>query len=292
MDSAASSAPAAREVDRALEQFAQCDPKNRLVADTLEGRLNEKLAELNEAKERQLRVLDRKPAEQNDVTKLLRDLGHDFPRVWNHPRADPKLRKRLLRAAIEEILVQPIEGPSRLEVTIHWRGGVHTRCHVDRPLRVSGKPGQPLDQLLTALAAELDDRDVARVLNMNGTTTPRGLRWTQDRVREFRKQNRIRGPISKPSPDSLNMNQVMGRLDLSHNAVLGLVRLGLLTPNQIAPFAPWRVPSTQVDSEPVRRAVAQLERTRRLPKGGYPIPQPELFDANKGLRTEVMKEAL
>ena len=161
--------------DRAFKQFDQCDPKNRLVADSLEERLNAKLAELHEAKERLRQILERKPAEQENVIDLLHDLGRDFPRVWNHPQADARLKKRVLRAAIREILVQPFEEPPRLEVTIHWQGGVHTRCHVNRSVRTSGKPGQPLDELVRGLAAELHDRDIARVLNMNRTTTPRGL---------------------------------------------------------------------------------------------------------------------
>lgn len=278
--------------DRAFEQFDQCDPKNRLVADTLEERLNAKLADLHAAKEHQRQVLERKPEEPENVIERLHDLGRDFPRVWNHPQADARLKKRLLRAAIREILVQPLEDPPRLEVTIHWQGGVHTRCHVNRPIRASGKPGQPLDQLVRTLAAELEDREIARVLNMNRTTTPRGNPWTQDRVREFRKQNRICTPSNTEARNTLTMNQVQSQLGLSHNAVLGMVKLGLLVPNQIAPFAPWRVLRTELDSDAVRRAVAQLKTTRRLPKGGCPIPQPELFDADKELTTEVMKGAL
>jgi hypothetical protein len=89
-------------------------------------------------------------------------------------------------------------------------------------------------------------------------------------VREFRKQNRISGPSNTDARDTLTMNQVQSQLGLSHNAVLGMVKLGLLAPNQIAPFAPWRVSRAQLDSDDVRRAVAQLKTTRRLPKGGDP----------------------
>ena len=63
------------------------------------------------------------------------------------------------------------------------------------------------------------------------------------------------------------MNQVMTHLGISHNGVLALVRLRLLDPNQVVPFAPWRVGCERLDSEEVQRAVAQLKKTGRLPKG-------------------------
>lgn len=88
------------------------------------------------------------------------------------------------------------------------------------------------------------------------------------------------------------MNQVMHRLDVSHNGLLALVRLGFLDTNQVAPFAPWRIRPESLDSPALQHAVAQLAHTGRLPKGGSPIRQPGLFDANTAVTSEVMKGAL
>jgi DNA invertase Pin-like site-specific DNA recombinase len=256
--------------DRAFEQFDQCDPKNRLVADTLEQRLNDKLAEVQDAKERHRRLLDDAPATPDDARDILVALGRDFPRLWNHPCADAKLRKRILRAAIREILVKPDDDSLLLKVTIHWQGGLHTQCTVDRPTRARQRSNKSIAELVAALAVDLDDRELARVLNMNGTNTPGGLRWTQDRVRDYRKQQRIRAASPDKKRDTLTMNQERARLGISHNAALALVRLGLLAPDQVAPFAPWRVTHQQLESESLQRAVAQLHATGRLPKGGFP----------------------
>lgn len=278
--------------DRAFEQFDQCDPKNRLVADTLEQRLNQKLAELHDAKEHHRQILQQAPAGPTNSAEVLAALGRDFPRVWNHPDADARLQKRILRAAIHEILVKPSDDGLLLQVTIHWQGGVHTQCTVDRPVRQRERSNKSIAELVTGLAVDLDDRDLARVLNMNGTTTPGGLRWTQDRVRDYRKQQRIHAPAPDRNRDTMTMNQVQTHLGVSHNGVLAMVRLGLLVPDQVAPFAPWRVPRQQVETAEVQRAVAQLKATRRLPKGGSPGQQPGLFNANTGLTTEVKEGAL
>ncbi|MFT5154831.1 MAG: hypothetical protein ACI841_004839 [Planctomycetota bacterium] len=130
--------------------------------------------------------------------------------------------------------------------------------------------------------------------NVSGTVSiaPGGLRWSRDRVRDYRKQHRIRGPQADRRDDSMTMNQVMDYLDIGHNGVLGLVRRGAIKTNQITDFAPWRVSREQLDSDEVQHLVKVLKQKGRLPRGGYPKPQPELFDAEQGLTSEVNKGAL
>ena len=135
----------------------------------------------------------------------------------------------------------------------------------------SERANQSVADLVVALAVDPDDRVIARVLDMNGTTTPAGLRWTQDRVRDYRSQQRIHAPAADVNRDTMTMNQVQTHLGVSHNGLLGLVRLGLLATDQIVAFAPWRVRREQLDAESLRRAVAELKATGRLPKGGSPI---------------------
>jgi len=169
------------------------------------------------AKEHHRQVLEQAPAGPANSAEVLAALGRDFPRVWNHPDADARLQKRILRAAIHEILVKPSDDGLLLQVTIHWQGGVHTQCTVDRPVRQRERSNKTIVELVTGLAVDLDDRDLARVLNMNGTTTPGGLRWTQDRVRDYRKQQRIHAPAADRNRDSMTMNQVQTQLGVSHN---------------------------------------------------------------------------
>ncbi len=69
------------EADRTFEQFDECDPKNRLVADSLEERLNAKLVELEAAREKveQLSRANKGPSEQE--RGKLHELARDFPKV-------------------------------------------------------------------------------------------------------------------------------------------------------------------------------------------------------------------
>jgi myosin heavy subunit len=267
------------EADRAFDQFDQCDPKNRLVADTLEERLNGKLEDLKATKEKLEALSARNPELTAQQTRRLEELSKNFPSVWNHPAVDPKLKKRLLRAAIHEILVKREAEQQRLEVTIHWKGGAHSRIHVPkRSENHSKKAASSLVGIVRKLAAELSDADITRILNMQKTSTPNGLRWTQDRVEAFRHHHRI--PLGKPKkdPDILNMSEVIASLGISHNGLLKLVKLGAISPNQITEFAPWRVSRAELGSDRVQRLVKVLKTTGRLPKGGSPENQLTIFD--------------
>jgi len=264
--------------DRALEQFDLCDPKNRLVADTLEERLNDKLGELQNAKQKLAQV------EQIDCQltagqrQRLDQLAHVFPSVWNHPKADPKLKKRVLRSAIEEILVEHEPNHQRLEVTVHWKGGAHSRIHVEkRATPIGSKTDRSLVELVRKLAAQLPDAEIARILNMKKLETPRGLRWIQERVNSFRRQHRIRAG-STDRDGRMTMSETIAYLGVGHNGLLGLVKRGVISRNQISEFAPWRVSRAELDSEPVQSLVRVLKETGRLPRGGSPKNQLTLFD--------------
>lgn len=267
------------EVDRAFDQFDLCDPKNRLVADTLEERLNEKLGELQNAKQK-LDELDENEDRLTDAQRRrLEELARDFPSVWQHPDADPKLKKRILRSAIHEVIVKHEVENRCLEVTIHWKGGAHSRINVTKRATPVGNKADPsLVKLVRDLAAELSDAEVTRILNMKKLQTPRGLRWTEERVTAFRKQHRIRTVKLQRGCDRLTMSEATKYLGIGHNGLLGLVRLGAVSRNQITEFAPWRVSRSELDSDRVQSLVRFLKTTGRLPRGGSPKNQLTLFD--------------
>jgi len=268
------------QAERAFEQFDLVDPKNRLVADTLEQRLNAKLGEVNEAQRRLDSLsLQTMPVDAAQVARLRR-LAEDLPALWNHPQADPTLKKRVLRAAIREILVVRVADVSRLELTIHWNGGVHTRLTIKKRITPVGRKTDPeLLELVRALVRERTDVEIARILNMKKITSPHGHTWTQDRVKNFRAMHRL-GPTNQSSGQDiiLSMNDAAAYLDISRNGLLGLERVGAISRNQITDFAPWRVSKAELDSKRVQGLVAHLKRFGRLPRGGCPKDQGDLFD--------------
>lgn len=266
------------EVDRAFEQFDLVDPKNRLVADSLEERLNLRLADLRDAKEALEQVLAAEQPITPEQRRLLDQMACDFPAVWNHPDADITIKKRLLRAAVHEIIVSHQPDHQRLQVVIHWQGGVHTCIHVEKRATPRGCKADPgLVETVRTLAS-LTDPEIARILNMKSLTTPRGLRWTRDRVRSFRAQHHIRYQPPDDQQDYVTGFQAAQILGVSRHGLEALFRIGVLHNEQTIDFAPWRIPRAELDSPQVREAVRAMKANRTLPKNwGCPSNQAELF---------------
>ena len=59
-------------------------------------------------------------------------LGANLRVLWNDPKAPLELKKRIMRTAIREILVQVNDDSAKVELLIHWSGGVHTRLNVSK----------------------------------------------------------------------------------------------------------------------------------------------------------------
>lgn len=265
--------------DRAFEQYDLADPKNRLVADNLEKRLNEKLAEVQAAQQ----DLDRRIAEQPPLTEEqreeIRSLSRDFPRLWTHEDTPTELRKQLLRVAIREVVVR--RENHQLIFTVHWVGETCTQVTVTkRSTPVGCRTDPSLTELVRELAKTLGDGEIARILNMKKLLTPRGLLWTQTRVSSFRTNHRIKKGKVHDDPELLNCKQAREYLGISWNGLQGLVRRGVLDTNQVTDFAPWRLSRAELDSDEVQSLVAALKANGRLPsKGEYPENQRPLFSA-------------
>lgn len=268
------------EADRTFEQYNLSDPKNRLVTASLEERLNEKLAEVQAAKRELIKREEGEREISNEQRQRLNQMAQDFPQVWNHSEAPPSLKKRLLRAAITEILVTHDSEHQRLNVVIHWQGGAHSNIHVPKHPRPKGtrRTDPSLVELVRQLAEHVNDAQAARILNMKNLETPRGKKWTQERVKVFRVKHGISQKTLTTVSNGLTQNQAATYLGISRNTLNVIAERGLITTNQVTSFAPWRVPCEQLDSEPVQSLVQALKRTGRLPKGGCSKGQKLIFD--------------
>ena len=254
--------------DRAFEQYDLADPKNRLVVDNLEKRLNEKLAELQAARAHlEHRHENDKPLTE-EQRRQIHNLARDFPRLWSHPDTPTTLRKQLLRSAIREIVVIHKPDDQRLEFTIHWEGDACTQLTVKkRATPVGSRTDGSLIELVTKLSPTLGDGEIARILNMKQLLTPRGLHWSLDRVKSFRAHHRIRTAKRAAPEDVLTGQQAREYLGIGYNGLLALIRRDVIHTQQVTDFAPWRIPRAELDSEEVQKLVRVLKKTGRCPAG-------------------------
>ena len=57
--------------------------------------------------------------------EVLLSLAQDLPAVWNSPTADMRLKQRIIRILIEEIVADVDQDKQEVVLLIHWAGGRH-----------------------------------------------------------------------------------------------------------------------------------------------------------------------
>jgi DNA invertase Pin-like site-specific DNA recombinase len=233
------------EVGRAQRQFDACEPEHRLVARTLEARLEQSLSEL-ERERRKLAELERRrpePLTQAERDALVR-VARDLPRLWDAPTTTARDRKELLRTLINEITVTVHEQPRRAEIEILWEGGARTELQVPLIRRGTKRTCTPEDtvELIRRLAEHHPDQQIAAILNKQGRRTGTGLLFSEPRVKHVRQQNSI-AAAPPPDPESgiFTIDQAATELGVTATTIYRWLRAGLLPGEQATPHAPWRI---------------------------------------------------
>jgi DNA invertase Pin-like site-specific DNA recombinase len=258
------------EAERARRQYDVVEPEHRLVAETLERRWNTALARVQTLEDR-LVALDATTAATRppDRARLLQ-LAEAFPRVWTDAATDIRLKKRIVRLLIEEIVVSPMDSPTpQLALVIHWNGGKHTRLVIRRNRKGQHRyiTTRAIVDVVRELARAQPDQHIARVLNRLGYRTGAGHAWTQSRVASLRRHHQI--PTFDRRVDRqalLTMADAATRLGISPTTVRRLITRGLLPATQPVRDAPWAIPSEDLELETVQRTVAAIRRGGALPR--------------------------
>ena len=146
------------------------------MADELERRWNQALQRVHEIQAR----LDQHLANASHVAPPTREefagLAADLEAVWQGPEADVRLKKRLLRTLIHEVVVDVDSEAGEVILLIHWQGGVHTELRLPRRRRGQNSAQTPKDLIaaIRVLARICSDDILASTLNRNGLLTGRG----------------------------------------------------------------------------------------------------------------------
>ena len=150
------------EAAHARRQYDAVDPTNRLVAGELERRWNEALQVVRGIEGEIAAVEARKPPLGEREREQLMRLGVDLELAWSHPAAASATRKRIMGAALSEIVVR-VEA-EHIEIVLHWQGGDHTSLKMKKNGVGKHRWTIPEDtlSLVRELARFMPDRQIAR----------------------------------------------------------------------------------------------------------------------------------
>jgi len=171
--------------------------------------------------------------------------GADLGRVWSAPSTSDRDRKALLRALIEEVILDANREERRATVTIRWRGGALTELAVALP---KPQPAIRTDEdtiaLLTRLAAHYDDGTIAGILNRQGRRSATGERFSAIIVGGLRRYRGIpayKPPAEPPDGELLPVGKAADVLGVAASTIFRWLQAGFIRGEQDTPGAPWRI---------------------------------------------------
>ena len=231
--------------ERNRRQFDACEPENRLVARTLEQKLETALAAVIREQSKLAAVESARPMPLTDPErKALATLARDLPRLWDAETTTHRDRKLLLRTLISEVIVTVHTETRQADVEIAWEGGARTELAVKINGLVPGRHrlGEEAIELIRRLAEHHDDRQIAAILTRQGYRTISGLPLTQARVQRARLRAHIpAAPPPDPNSELITIEQAAAQLNVSIHTVRRWINRGLLPGEQTLPGAPWRI---------------------------------------------------
>jgi len=252
--------------DRAFRQYDASDPENRLVTAELEVRWNGALQRVQEIE----RKLAHHDTVSPNVTTLpvedLAALGTNLERVWFAPGTDAKLKKRIVRTVIREVIADLDDDASEIVLLVHWAGGAHTEIRLPKRRRGQRNATPPdIVKAVRQLAQIASDDIIAGVLNRNGLVTGNGNRWTKERVAALRSYRKI--PVFKPEPDDrapwLNLSSAARLLGVAPKTLRLAAEAGEIEADHPLADGPWVFERTEL-SKPAAQQLSK--RARQSPK--------------------------
>jgi DNA invertase Pin-like site-specific DNA recombinase len=129
--------------DRAFRQYDAADPANRLVAGELEARWNRALAHVAEIEGKIAAHDAAAPAAAIDPVSLGL-LATNLKAVWAAPTTDARLKKRIVRTVIQEVVADIDDTAAEIVLVVHWVGGVHSEMRLPKRRRGQRKARQPM----------------------------------------------------------------------------------------------------------------------------------------------------
>lgn len=256
------------EAERSRRQYDAVDPAHRLVAAELERRWNAALDAVA-AQERIVSELAAvAPTTVPDRAALLA-LATDLPSVWQDARTDVRLKKRIVRALIAELLVDVDEDAARIDVVIRWAGGQHSALSVRKQRKGQHRfvTSRDVVELVRELVHVLPDSQIAAVLNRLGFQTGRGNTWTASRVVTLRHYHQIpvHDAARAASEGWLTLESAATQLKVSPTVVRRLITRGMLPAKQIVATAPWVIQAQDLAADAVQHYVAAVHCGHRGP---------------------------
>src|SRR5512134_1298809 len=265
--------------DRAYRQYDAADPANRLVTGELEARWNKALAHVAEVEGKIAAHDAASPAAAIDPVSLGM-LASNLETVWSAPTTDARLKKRIVRTLIQEIVADIDDAAAEIVLVVHWIGGLHSEMRL--PRRRRGQRNRTSADVIAAvrqLVLIANDDLIAGILNRNGLVTGNGNRWTRERVTSMRSNYRI--PVFKPAENGiepwLNLSKAAQLLEIAPKTLRLAAEAGEIEAIHPLPDGPWIFARAALKTSAAQSITERARQNPKYPAGSHPDQQSLFF---------------
>src|SRR5512134_1392379 len=203
-------------------------------------------------------------------------LAADLKAVWSAPATDARLKKRIVRTVIHEVVADIDDEASEIVLLIHWIGGLHTELRL--PKRRRGQRNSTSTDIIAAvrqLVLIANDDLIAGILNRNGLVTGHGNRWTRERVTALRSHHKI--PVFRPAPDGeepwLNLSKAARLIGVAPKTLRLAAEGGEIEGAHPLPDGPWIFSRSALAEPEAQRIVHRARQNPKYPTGLHPDQQ-------------------
>jgi excisionase family DNA binding protein len=252
----------------AARRYESVDPEQRLVAAELEARWNTVLQKVNEL-ENKLHEFDEQTQSAAMPNKqVLLSLAQDLPAIWNSPSTDMRLKQRIVRILIREIIADVEEKSREIVLVIHWAGGGHSELRVKKS--ESGRNRRSTDpeaiEVIRQMAATFSDEQIAGTLNRLRLRTGVGNTWNVSRVHSARFYYNLPTFDKNEPKGEVTLQEAAERLNVSQSIVRRMIEEKILPARQVVVCAPWQIPADALESEVIRKQATDFKNQVRVPQ--------------------------
>jgi len=196
-------------------------------------------------------------------------LAADLEAVWSHPETDARLKKRIVRTLIEEVVVDLDAQAAQIIAVVHWRGGVHTELRLPRRRRGYSRAHTPREivDAVRALVRICSDDTIAGALSRSGLVTGMKNRWTRERVTSLRSHHGIPAYSAdrQNAEGWLTLTEAAGHLHISGITLRLAIERGEIEAEHPLANGPWVINRCALETEKAARLVERSRRQRGNP---------------------------
>jgi hypothetical protein len=210
------------------------------------------------------------PTPASTIPEDFTSLASDLPMVWADPATDARLKKRIVRTLINEVIADIEPQAGEIVLVLHWAGGIHTELRAPRRRRgqrnstaVDHRCGPGVSVCIA------DDTLIAGLLNRNKLITGHGNRWTRERVTALRSHHKI--PVYSRQVRNregwMTLTQAAKVLSISAKTLRLAAERGAIAAQHPLADGPWVFNRTAIETKAASVTALDTRRSRRIPAG-------------------------